>query len=970
MKYKFFVFSLLNILATSISFQIYSQDISPKESEEIRLAAKKKVNNYKDLLNFIADESIGDAEKSAAIEDCYGASNTKVFHNAEAIIEDDINPKNFNSSSFQDLSVEKYLNNLDVLYTKSSENTIELTVTKVSNVKKADYLYIKVYFESFFGSKHKTINSPYQKTLRVAELKVEKINKKWITNITKIAFVTQEDSLTYIKNDIILKNNIVLLDSLSADLLMKAENEKLLKEAEEQRKLRAAFEKLLTDADDAFKTQEYDLALQAYGDVQKKYKDEYDNAFYIKKQISLAKKGILKEEERKQKEAEQKRLLEEKRALEERENAYRKYISDARFAERARKYNKSLKLYQAAFDIKPDSSLRYQDNIRYLNEMLSIKTELDEMYSVKNFKELKKKYDELIDKKRIDNNSDYYLGRAKCLMSLGENNKYILKDLDQAVSLDYANSEALKLRAEFYLQQNNLPKAIADYTSFLNVEKDSASVYRIRASLRIQTNNIEGAFEDYDKCIELNPKNANFYFDRARLNTQNSFWIKAISDYSSAIRLDSNNALSYYHRGEAHFNLLNFKEAGVDFRQAIARRLQDDLVGDISNRTETLYTEGELAFNRMELDVAQKLYTNVIFINPKLSKAWFKIGECYFIRKEFTKAIENYNLAIKNNSQDADAFYKKGLSRFEMGAYRESIVEFRKASEINPIYFVAMFWEASALMKLKNYQEAINPLQRINVPEKEIDKYFSKSFFAEVHNNLGICLYKIKNYQEALPQFTTSLKFNLQFAEAFFYRGLTYNELGKYNDAIEDIQKSINFDPDKIEKFVEISKVYYTVGKYNDALSNLQTSINLDKNNIYQADLYVSKGNCNLYLERYKEATEDFLKVIELDSKKGDMYLYKTLSTAFLFNGQPQEAYDAINKALNMDSTYTEAKYVLACYHVQKSNNVEALAILEKLLQTKYIDAQFIKKDKLLNFINKEFRNNKDLKIMIKKYAN
>ena len=158
MKGKFYGFLLINILALSISFQMYSQDISPKESEEIKLVAKKKINNYKDLLNFITDESIGDAEKTAAIEDSYGVGNTKVFHNAEAIIEDDINPKNFNASNFQDLSVEKYLNNLDVLYTKSSESTIEFMISKVSNVKKADYLYIKVYFESLFGSKHKTIN--------------------------------------------------------------------------------------------------------------------------------------------------------------------------------------------------------------------------------------------------------------------------------------------------------------------------------------------------------------------------------------------------------------------------------------------------------------------------------------------------------------------------------------------------------------------------------------------------------------------------------------------------------------------------------------------------------------------------------------------------------------------------------------------------------------------------------------------
>ncbi len=962
------IFILLTLLL--LSFPVFSQDISQKESEEIKLVAKRKVQNgLKDLLNFITDESIGDAEKLATIKDSYSPSNVQVFYNAESIIEDDINPNFINSSTIQDLSVEKYLNNLDVLYVKSSESTIEFTINNVSNIKRGNYLYIKVYFDSQFGSKHKTINIAYQPTKRVAELRIEKINRKWVTNITRIAFAIPEDSVAFTRNDIELKAAVVESDSLIAALLLKAENEKALKEAQEQERIKIAFDKILADADDAYKTQEFDLALQAYNDAQLKSKDEYGKAFYIKKQISLTNKAIQREIERKRKEEEERKRQEELKALEARENAYKQNISEAKLSERARRYAKAIDLYQAAFAIKPDSSVRYQDNIRNLNEKLSIKTEFDEMFLAGNYKELKKKYDEFIDKKKIKNNSDYYLGRAKCLIKLGESSKSILEDLNQSITLDFANTDALRTRAEFYLQQNNLPKAIADYTSFLNIERDSANVFNIRASLRIRTNNTQGAFEDYDKAISIDPKNPRFYYDRAILNTQNAIWNKAFADYSEAINLDPNYTMAFYQRGDALFHLLKYKEAGSDFMKAIELKLPDDLIKDIQSRADVFYNEGDKAFDAQQTDIALKQFVNATLIKPNFARAWYKRGECYFAKKDYQKAIENYTTATTHDNNYDDAFYKRGVSKFNLGAYRESIEDFKKTISIMPTFYAALLGESNALMQLKDYKSAILPFQKIKIAEREIEKFYPKTFFAETHNNLGICMYMTKYFQEAIPEFSTAIKLNEQYAEAYYYRGLTNIELNKYSDAVEDLQKSINIDPTKFEKYVAKGNSLYTLGKYQDAIAAFDNAISYDKNKQDLFNSYRMRANTYLKLEKYNETIEDFSKAFDINAANADEWFLKDFATAYLFTNQPEKAFDALNKSLKRNAENNETQYVLGCYYLLKNDTAEAMKVFEKLLQAKYINSQYIKKDKLMASVKKEFKDNKEFKDLIKRLS-
>jgi tetratricopeptide (TPR) repeat protein len=159
------------------------------------------------------------------------------------------------------------------------------------------------------------------------------------------------------------------------------------------------------------------------------------------------------------------------------------------------------------------------------------------------------------------------------------------------------------------------------------------------------------------------------------------------------------------------------------------------------------------------------------------------------------------------------------------------------------------------------------------------------------------------------------------------------------------------------------------LSKYPEAILAFENAIHYDKNEQNLFNSLKMKAYCYFRSEKYKDAITDFTKAIEKDENSCDEAFYRDLAIANLYNNQTTNALDALNKSIKLKAIDTDTQYTLACYYVQNNEISEAMKIFEKLLQGKTINSQFIRKDKLLSAINKEFKDNKELKELIKKYA-
>lgn len=166
-----------------------AQLLSLKDKEKIRYEAKEFISELEVLMNILVTPSLSKYDRDLIKKNSFRSSPNQIFLDSKVIIEDDIDPGNYRSvKNIKDLQVERYLNDLDLFYSKSSDKTIAFNKIKTSEVKKKAYVFLEVYFESRFKGKHITINKPYRPTKRVATIIARKVGKKWKMLIGSIVF--------------------------------------------------------------------------------------------------------------------------------------------------------------------------------------------------------------------------------------------------------------------------------------------------------------------------------------------------------------------------------------------------------------------------------------------------------------------------------------------------------------------------------------------------------------------------------------------------------------------------------------------------------------------------------------------------------------------------------------------------------------------------------------------------------------
>ncbi len=209
------------LLLLIVHSKVQSQILTELDKQTIKFEAEQFLQEYQLLLNNIISPALSRYEVKTLIENSYIESPNQIFLDANVILEDDVNPVNTNKNeqNIKDVTIDKYLNDLDIFYEKSITPTIEFSEVASSEVKQKEYIYLEVYFKSWFKGKHNTVKATYQSTERVATIIATKSGEydKWEMAIASIVFYTPEKHTFFNKvaDTIPLENeNIALTDTI------------------------------------------------------------------------------------------------------------------------------------------------------------------------------------------------------------------------------------------------------------------------------------------------------------------------------------------------------------------------------------------------------------------------------------------------------------------------------------------------------------------------------------------------------------------------------------------------------------------------------------------------------------------------------------------------------------------------------------------------------------------------------------
>ena len=142
---------------------------------------------------------------------------------------------------------------------------------------------------------------------------------------------------------------------------------------------------------------------------------------------------------------------------------------------------------------------------------------------------------------------------------------------------------------------------------------------------------------------------------------------------------------------------------------------------------------------------------------PKVPENRVNLGYTYYLKGEYTQALQHFQVALSIDPKFADAHYDMGLVYKEQKKHDEALESFSKAAKLAPRDY-KNFMQMGVIYNLQgNYQSAITALNRANQ---------EKPGSADVIYQIGISAEKTGDKAGARELYQTALNYDPNYQEA------------------------------------------------------------------------------------------------------------------------------------------------------------------------------------------------------------
>jgi len=267
-------------------------------------------------------------------------------------------------------------------------------------------------------------------------------------------------------------------------------------------------------------------------------------------------------------------------------------------------------------------------------------------------------------------------------------------------------------------------------------------------------------------------------------------------------------------------------------------------------------------------------FDRCIEIDTNNADAYYGRGITKYYLSDYHGAIEDYNKTIEVNPNDAEAYFFRGNAKFVLSDYRGAIEDYNKAIEINPNFAEA--YGNRGWIKLNFY--LFDYLGVIEDCNKAIE---INPKLAEVYRDRGNAKKALSDYHGAIEDYNKAIEINSKLVEVFNNRGLAKSELKNYHGAMEDYDKAIEINPKLVEAYKARGYAKYDLKNYHGAIEDCNKAIELNPNDaVVYCNRSLAKGN----LENYRGAIEDCNRAIEINPKLAEAYHNRGLAKCDLEN--------------------------------------------------------------------------------------
>jgi len=355
---------------------------------------------------------------------------------------------------------------------------------------------------------------------------------------------------------------------------------------------------------------------------------------------------------------------------------------------------------------------------------------------------------------------------------------------------------------------------------------------------------------------------------------------------------------------------------------------------------------GKAYYELGDLDNAERCFKEAVAKPPRqnqsrnyIADAHRNLGLVYQRREDRPAAIEQFNAAIAENANDAEAWALLGQTQREAGALPEAEQAYAKHTELNPQAVAGWVALGDIRLELKRHQEAAEAYKQAT----NLDPANGNAVLG-----LGTAWYNLRRDtheppSEAEPYLRKATELLPQSFSAWYNLGLTLKELGRPQEALTAFQTASGLEPDNASAYNQLGYAHYLLGRddprqLEQAEAAFRRAMGIDST-FYEA--WVNEAKTLEKLQRADDTQTTWQQIIERFPDRATAHLgYGN----FLFDHRGEnpayldQAMLEFQKAIQLDGTLVEGYNNLGLVYLEKKQPVEAMAQFRKAL---HIDPKY-----------------------------
>lgn len=397
--------------------------------------------------------------------------------------------------------------------------------------------------------------------------------------------------------------------------------------------------------------------------------------------------------------------------------------------------------------------------------------------------------------------------------------------------------------------QSNYQKAVAEFKIAIDLEPGNPEGYRWLSKAYVLAGQKEDAEAVFQQAIENNPGKA---------------W--SVADL-----------------GQFYLDQDQLEDAVTQFQQAI--ELEPDYGPAYTGLAQAYQQQGQ----NLDPEALIALYQKVVEANSAVAWPYLSLGDAYLSLGNVADAEAAYQKAVEAEPTNVQLYEKLGeIYRWNLNKLDQAISYYRQATQLSPENgwsHAALGWALYAADQPAQGQQELDIALQLS-PEESI-----------IQRIVGEAMLQYQSAEQAIPYFVKAIQIDPANAEAHLGLARAYRQQGDFDLALQHAEQTVTLsqNPDSTgAAHLEQGYIYFAQQNTDAAVAQFSLALNAAPNNPWYQ---VQVGNFYLNdMHQPETAAANFRRAIELAPYN---YWYQVYLSQALFAGaQPEEAFNALDKAL------------------------------------------------------------------------